>query len=144
METKADDSPLTNADHAANDIICSALGALTPHIPIVSEENKATPYEIRRARGITGGVLGLPVTWGGGAAAPRGGWGVSRGVRASAGAPLLCRCSGAALPLPIPPLHPPLQRLFKPSLKPQNPPPPPPRPTSTIGASTPWTAPASL
>ena len=36
--TKSDESLVTSADFAANDIICQALVELTPEIPIVSEE----------------------------------------------------------------------------------------------------------
>eukprot|EP00210_Caulerpa_lentillifera_P007191 g6881.t1 len=45
---KADDSPLTRADKEANNIICTKLLQLTPHIPIVSEENEEMPYEVRK------------------------------------------------------------------------------------------------
>jgi 3'(2'), 5'-bisphosphate nucleotidase len=38
---KSDESPVTTADYAANDIIVAALGLLTPNIPIVSEESMA-------------------------------------------------------------------------------------------------------
>ena len=48
ISTKADDSPLTKADRAANEIICKKLLELTPHIPIISEENKEIPYEQRK------------------------------------------------------------------------------------------------
>lgn len=37
---KDDRSPVTEADHAANDVIVSALKELTPHIPIISEESE--------------------------------------------------------------------------------------------------------
>lgn len=40
--SKADGSPVTAADHAADAIIVPALAALTPHIPVVSEERVAT------------------------------------------------------------------------------------------------------
>ncbi|NRA83151.1 MAG: 3'(2'),5'-bisphosphate nucleotidase CysQ [Gammaproteobacteria bacterium] len=36
--TKEDDTPVTSADYAANEIICKMLAQLTPDIPIVSEE----------------------------------------------------------------------------------------------------------
>lgn len=39
IEQKADDSPLTQADTAANQIIINALEALSPEIPILSEES---------------------------------------------------------------------------------------------------------
>jgi 3'(2'), 5'-bisphosphate nucleotidase len=48
VEYKDDSSPLTLADKAANEIICERLTKLYPQIPIISEENKETPYEIRR------------------------------------------------------------------------------------------------
>ena len=35
---KADQSPVTTADTAANDLIVTALTNLTPHIPVISEE----------------------------------------------------------------------------------------------------------
>jgi len=46
--SKADDSPLTKADTAANKVICDGLERLFPHIPIISEETKQRPYEIRQ------------------------------------------------------------------------------------------------
>lgn len=48
IETKENDSPLTRADKEANDIICDMLIKIAPEIPIISEENKETPYEIRK------------------------------------------------------------------------------------------------
>lgn len=74
VERKSDNSPLTRADREANAIICEGLAALgtvqkktsiigtscstiqahptphhaAPHIPIVSEENKAIPFSIRK------------------------------------------------------------------------------------------------
>ncbi len=48
VEYKEDDSPLTEADTKANEIICSALEELYPNIPIMSEENKQTAYEVRK------------------------------------------------------------------------------------------------
>lgn len=48
VEAKADDSPLTLADQNANTVICEALARLTPHIPIVSEENKQASYDIKK------------------------------------------------------------------------------------------------
>ncbi len=41
VERKADDSPVTAADYAANDVIVPELSALTPSIPVVSEESAA-------------------------------------------------------------------------------------------------------
>ena len=48
IDRKADDSPLTAADQAANAIICEALEKEVHPYPIISEENKAIPYETRR------------------------------------------------------------------------------------------------
>mmetsp|Transcript_27775 Transcript_27775/g.70804 ORF Transcript_27775/g.70804 Transcript_27775/m.70804 type:complete len:344 (-) Transcript_27775:758-1789(-) len=48
VELKSDSSPLTRADKEANRIICDDLMALAPHIPIVSEENKLLPYDVRK------------------------------------------------------------------------------------------------
>ncbi|MBT5195538.1 MAG: 3'(2'),5'-bisphosphate nucleotidase CysQ [Rhodospirillaceae bacterium] len=41
VETKSDDSPVTEADQAAEVIIVTALRALTPEIPVVAEEEVA-------------------------------------------------------------------------------------------------------
>jgi len=49
VELKDNDSPLTKADIAANDIIVAALTDLTPEIPILSEESAKAPYEKRKA-----------------------------------------------------------------------------------------------
>ncbi len=48
VDLKSDNSPLTKADLASNEIICSSLRKLYPDIPIISEENAQTPYEIRK------------------------------------------------------------------------------------------------
>jgi len=45
---KDDLSPLTLADKVSHDIITEGLTALTPDIPIISEEGKEVPYEIRK------------------------------------------------------------------------------------------------
>jgi len=49
VEYKEDNSPLTEADIKANEIICSALDKLYPNIPIMSEENQQTKYEVRKS-----------------------------------------------------------------------------------------------
>ena len=49
VEAKADDSPLTAADLAAHRIICESLTALTPEIPVLSEESAAIDWESRRS-----------------------------------------------------------------------------------------------
>lgn len=48
VELKSDDSPLTKADRAANAVICAGLEKLSNKFPIVSEENKAIPYDERK------------------------------------------------------------------------------------------------
>jgi len=48
VEYKDDKSPLTEADLKSNEIICNRLKELYPNIPIMSEENKQTPYEQRK------------------------------------------------------------------------------------------------
>lgn len=45
---KGDNSPLTLADQASNEVIVTNLKELTPAIPVISEEEKDTPYEIRK------------------------------------------------------------------------------------------------
>ena len=49
IEYKDDTSPLTEADTLSNHIICSALEAQFPNIPLLSEENKEVPYETRKS-----------------------------------------------------------------------------------------------
>jgi len=48
IEYKDDNSPLTEADLKANEIICKQLEKLYPSIPIMSEENKKVEYGIRK------------------------------------------------------------------------------------------------
>ncbi len=48
IERKSDNSPLTIADRTANKIICDALEKLPVQYPIISEENKAIPYQERK------------------------------------------------------------------------------------------------
>lgn len=48
IETKSDDSPLTQADLRANKTILSALRKLTPDVPVLSEESELLPYDIRK------------------------------------------------------------------------------------------------
>ena len=43
------DSPLTCADIASHDLIVEQLQALTPSVPVLSEESKAVPYDVRQA-----------------------------------------------------------------------------------------------
>ena len=45
---KADNSPVTEADQLADDIITAALTALTPSIPVISEEGDAQNVQERR------------------------------------------------------------------------------------------------
>lgn len=48
VETKQDDSPITAADLAAHKIIVAGLEALTPDIPIHSEESEGITWEMRK------------------------------------------------------------------------------------------------
>ena len=47
VEHKEDRSPLTDADRAAHEIITTQLEALTPDIPVLSEESAAVNYDTR-------------------------------------------------------------------------------------------------
>ncbi len=47
VETKSDDSPVTAADHAAHQVIVAKLEALTPEIPVFSEESDKIPFSER-------------------------------------------------------------------------------------------------
>jgi len=47
IEEKDDKSPLTDADMASHNLIVRRLGALTPDIPILSEESAKPPFEER-------------------------------------------------------------------------------------------------
>lgn len=49
IEYKDDNSPLTEADLIANEIICNSLKKLYPHIPILSEESKIISYDERKS-----------------------------------------------------------------------------------------------
>jgi 3'(2'), 5'-bisphosphate nucleotidase len=49
VQRKADDSPLTAADLAAHRIIVAALQALTPEVPVLSEESAEIPWAIRQS-----------------------------------------------------------------------------------------------
>jgi len=48
VHDKDDGSPLTAADLAANRVLMDGLRALTPEVPIVSEEQAHAPFETRR------------------------------------------------------------------------------------------------
>lgn len=48
LQHKSDDSPITLADRMSNDCINEGLQLLPANYPIVSEENPAIPFEIRR------------------------------------------------------------------------------------------------
>jgi len=48
VETKADNSPLTEADQKANAVILAALAEHFPEIPVISEETKALPFSERK------------------------------------------------------------------------------------------------
>ncbi len=48
VQHKHDNSPLTQADLAAHDIIEAGLGQLVPELPVLSEESAVIPYATRR------------------------------------------------------------------------------------------------
>jgi len=48
IEQKQDNTPLTTADLAADEIIRQALKELTPEIPILTEESEVVPFETRK------------------------------------------------------------------------------------------------
>jgi 3'(2'), 5'-bisphosphate nucleotidase len=48
VESKADQSPLTEADLASHHLIVDGLRALTPDIPVLSEESSAIAWDMRR------------------------------------------------------------------------------------------------
>jgi 3'(2'), 5'-bisphosphate nucleotidase len=48
VDYKADDSPLTVADHASHDYLVAELRALTPEVPVLSEEDDPGDYAARR------------------------------------------------------------------------------------------------
>ena len=49
VENKADESPLTQADLAAHEVIMKGLTELDPNIPIISEESVPPGYDVRRS-----------------------------------------------------------------------------------------------
>ena len=49
VSTKSDDSPLTDADRSAHQVIVDQLGMLTPDIPLLSEESDAIDYSQRKS-----------------------------------------------------------------------------------------------
>ncbi len=49
VETKADDSPVTEADLCAHHALVELLGEVTPEVPVLSEESEAVPFATRRA-----------------------------------------------------------------------------------------------
>ena len=55
IETKSDESPLTQADLASHHVIVAGLQSLTPNIPIISEESAPPPLPSARS----GPVIGL-------------------------------------------------------------------------------------
>lgn len=48
VSLKEDRSPLTEADLLSNEVILAGLKELTPEVPILSEESKEVPYEVRK------------------------------------------------------------------------------------------------
>ena len=48
VEFKGDESPLTSADKAANEVLMEYVKTHTPEIPVISEENKEVAYSERK------------------------------------------------------------------------------------------------
>ncbi len=48
VEQKSDHTPVTEADMAANEVIECKLKELTPHLPILTEEDDSVPYSERK------------------------------------------------------------------------------------------------
>lgn len=48
VELKQDNSPLTEADRLANELIVAALAKLTPRVPVLSEESAQVPFAQRK------------------------------------------------------------------------------------------------
>ncbi|WP_035567632.1 3'(2'),5'-bisphosphate nucleotidase CysQ [Litchfieldella anticariensis] len=48
VETKADESPLTEADMASHHALVALLEELTPEVPVLSEESGEIPFEARK------------------------------------------------------------------------------------------------
>lgn len=48
VQSKSDDSPLTQADLAAHHVISDTLAILTPDIPVLSEESVPPGYDVRK------------------------------------------------------------------------------------------------
>ena len=48
VESKSDDSPLTEADLRAHRVIVDGLAAIDATIPVISEESEAPSYSVRR------------------------------------------------------------------------------------------------
>lgn len=51
VETKADLSPVTEADRTSHRIIAVGLAEFTPELPVLSEEGRDTPFDERRSWG---------------------------------------------------------------------------------------------
>jgi len=52
QQSKLDKSPLTEADIASHNFISSQLQKITPNLPILSEESKKIPWNVRKSWGI--------------------------------------------------------------------------------------------
>ena len=59
QQEKSDNTPVTKADLAANDVLVAGLKALAPDIPIMSEE---TPIQHWKT-GSTGNAIGCLIRW---------------------------------------------------------------------------------
>ena len=61
IDNKADDSPVTKADHAAHRIIDDGIKALLPCYPVLSEEGAASSFAERPMWQRF--LLGFPLVW---------------------------------------------------------------------------------
>ena len=48
VEEKSDNTPVTEADLAANKVVIESLQDLTPHLPILTEESDKNPFAVRQ------------------------------------------------------------------------------------------------
>jgi len=49
QQSKLDKSPLTEADIASHNLITNQLQKITPNVPILSEESKKIPWNVRKS-----------------------------------------------------------------------------------------------
>ncbi len=49
VDTKSDNTPITDADRRAHDVIMEGLEKIDPSIPVLSEEGEIPPFDVRRS-----------------------------------------------------------------------------------------------